>query len=648
MKNLFSVCFLCLLLPLSVRAEEKKKELSPETKKKLEEETTELGAAKKKAWQQQLTEEIGKIREVTGLDDAGVKSLQESGVQITDKCLADWQVNFAQYFKEVFESNTEENVSTMLDQIGQNLQIYVSNNYLAASEKPVETAEWKDAVQKILNPDQRKSWQEVLTKRSEAKDKELNDFLTKVSQNLRARARERFLAKFELVKTGLTLSAEKNESLQTLIKELSEEEAAHGIDQLKDFIKAMPPGNELTDLQPSEDVAFQEELENKWNQRLATILSPEELAKAKQSKEREANKRFQSINKLFIVEIDQKVALTDAQRKKLEPLTANALSSSKNLFRREQENNYGGYDRATLYAAANKIDDAKLQEIFDQTQMKQWSAARKSPPQDRQNYFETKYPPLVKPTVPPDAEAMERAISSYMFDKTKPEKKQLIEDWVTKADDVIRIAHLDGPKAARFHTAGRGAAEEALANWRRSQLSTVENRLDREFPEAIQHQLAGLESYVTRRTPDSTESKIWNKTIEVELSAEQQADLKRELASRKDYRTRAIATFILAELNEIAPLTDEQWNKLLPELAELISTYEVQIQQMFSYSGSIWYLQYQSLFIPMGGIPAEELKAILRPDQSDRLKKQESYSEAISYWENIEQRKRARRVIVAP
>jgi hypothetical protein len=137
---------------------------------------------------------------------------------------------------------------------------------------------------------------------------------------------------------------------------------------------------------------------------------------------------------------------------------------------------------------------------------------------------------------------------------------------------------------------------------------------------------------------------IWKKAVERELTPAQRAAWDREVEARKQFRDKTIVGAILAEFDRQVPLRKEQWEKLEPLMVKIISEYTDEIGQFFSFSeGSAWYLQNYTRFMPIAGIPEEELKTLLSKEQWERWSTTEEFANAKNYWNNIRQNHQNRR-----
>ena len=75
-----------------------------------------------------------------------------------------------------------------------------------------------------------------------------------------------------------------------------------------------------------------------------------------------------------------------------------------------------------------------------------------------------------------------------------------------------------------------------------------------------------------------------------------------------------------------------------------MSEYTDEIGTFFSFSeGSAWYLQNYTRFMPLAGIPEEEMKALLSKEQWERWSTTEEFANAKNYWNNIRQNHQNRR-----
>jgi hypothetical protein len=113
---------------------------------------------------------------------------------------------------------------------------------------------------------------------------------------------------------------------------------------------------------------------------------------------------------------------------------------------------------------------------------------------------------------------------------------------------------------------------------------------------------------------------------------------KTESDARSAYRQRAITTLIVSAFDQKTGISEDQWAKLEPKVADLLKEYGDEFGRYYiSSPPTEWYLQSVTMFVPMAGIPEKDMKSILTADQWTRWSGSEEFGNASNYWENIQQ-----------
>jgi hypothetical protein len=208
------------------------------------------------------------------------------------------------------------------------------------------------------------------------------------------------------------------------------------------------------------------------------------------------------------------------------------------------------------------------------------------------------------------------------------------------------VAKLSPEAYQRLQVGARGAAEKALVPWKIQFEQNVRGNLGEVTPQAVQMRLQQMDNSSFYQVPGDKppQQAIWKKTVERELTPAQRAAWDREVEARQQFRDQTIVGAILAEFDRQVPLRKDQWAKLEPLLVKIIGEYTEEIGQFFSYSeGNAWYLQNYTRFMPLAGVPEEEMKTLLSKEQWERWSTTEEFANAKNYWNNIRQNHQNRR-----
>jgi hypothetical protein len=139
-----------------------------------------------------------------------------------------------------------------------------------------------------------------------------------------------------------------------------------------------------------------------------------------------------------------------------------------------------------------------------------------------------------------------------------------------------------------------------------------------------------------RMRSDKNAKGVWEKTVAAELTEAQRAAWQKEVDARKAYERQMIVASVLAGLDELCVLTEDQWIKLDPVLVKQLEDYGPDFDQMFSDRNTVWFLQSYYVLTPLAGIPEQDLRKIISDEQWKQLTSAQQFSNARSYWQNIE------------
>jgi hypothetical protein len=346
-------------------------------------------------------------------------------------------------------------------------------------------------------------------------------------------------------------------------------------------------------------------------------------------------RREQVMGQVMVMLLDEKIALTEAQRQKLEPIADRLVKDVPELY---PEGNPGDYYCVTpdvFYAAAAKTGDTELKPILDAIQLKRWHdlAKPETPPDDAPSPAQASAPNADEP------EDVEKAISNFFYEKTEDERQRELETNMLKAEDAARVAGLSAESAERLEAAAAGATEQSLMTWKWFTEQQIRSQLQGLTPQNVNQRLESLQDFFfQRRFGISNREDIWDETVQSELTAQQQDAWKKETSAREDYRGNAIAAVVLSEFDRQAHLTDEQWGKLHPLVAGVLNDYSQGITQVFSgMNGTPWYLGGPYMLIPLAGVDDQALKSVLTKDQMDLWTGSQEFANANNLWQIVRQ-----------
>ncbi len=338
------------------------------------------------------------------------------------------------------------------------------------------------------------------------------------------------------------------------------------------------------------------------------------------------------MSQVMVMLLDEKLALTTAQREKLEPIAAPLVKNIPELYPQGGPGEYYNISTDIFYTATAKASDAEIKPILDTMQLKRWHD-------------------LAKPDASSDDDAhanaagngepedVEKAISSFFYEKTESERKRELEANTLKAEDAARVARLDAESTERLEAAAAGATEQSLMTWKWFTEQQIRSQLQGLTPQNVNQRLDSLQDFFfQRRFGISNQHELWDQTVQSELTAPQRDAWKKETDAREDYRGKVVAAVVLSEFDRQVHLTDDQWGKLQPLIAGLLNDYSQGITQVFSgMNGTPWYLGGPYMLIPLVGVDDQQLKSILSKDQMDIWTGSSEFANANNLWQVVKQ-----------
>ena len=521
---------------------------------------------------------------------------------------------------------------------------------------PEEQPAWTEAVRRVLTPEQLAAWQV-----SRAQEKNDDQEITKYVETQVDHTRESFVAtmknRLDELQTALELPPDRIGKIDALGR-LTVEQAlkvyrayvtrsVHSMNAenrrrilAAGRINFGPQGNDTPSRQEVWKVGLDTLLTAADRQRLGAVQG-----------ERDA-RRARALGRMLLVILDEKTALTAPQRDRLLEPAEEAVKQVKALFPPSDSQNYYQFSREQFFEAAAHVPEETARAILDPAQWQHWQQACKDSAEGRDTLpgrrggrrppdaAEKKEPPLAENAEP---EEIERFLSDAFDEKAAEERQRELAVLLLKTEDAARVADLEEPTTARLRTAARGTVEESLVAWKANLAQNVRSQIENGDLENIRNLLANIPNMqfgVNESMPGAPENRsIWDKTVDRELTAPQLALWQGEVAARTAYKEQATAALVLAEFDRRYQLSGSQCEKLQPPLQAVMRDYSLDIRRMFGYSpgNTPWFFQSYTMFLPLMGIPGDELKAILGKDRWEHWNTSAEHNNGVNYWQNIQQ-----------
>ena len=626
--------------PAASDAAQSKVALAPEVEKELGELMDKMKARKSEASNWQMKKEIDEIARVTGLSNNGRQILTDAARQAVAASSQTWAPNLPDVVRRQLAGIPKEQAVAMLTQAQDQLGAVMSWSDMSSdSAEPDQQDVWTKALSQALTPAQLAAWTQAQAKHKDDLEKEIADVLKNGADRTRKEQTNEIMSECSSIEGAMKLSADRAAKLEALAKSAVDQVVATwrkreentllamGDDQRRQMLRGsfyLPP-------QPNESSTEAAV----WKDGLSQLLSTEELAQLSAAQDDRKARREHVMGHVLVMLVDEKIALTEAQRQKLEPVADHLVADIPDLYPEGPGHDYLTVSSEVFYAAAAKADDAELKPILDEIQLKRWHDLTKIeiPPGDA--------PPADPASAPKDGEPedVEKAVSTFFYEKTEEERQRELNANTLKAEDVARVAGLSPDSTERLEAAAAGATEQSLMTWKWFTEQQVRSQLQGLTPQNVNQRLASLQDFFfQRRFGFSAQQNIWDQTVQTELTPQQLDAWKKETDEREDYRGNTIAAAVLSEFDRQAHLTAEQWNKLNPLVAGVLNEYNQGISQVFSgMNGTPWYLGGPYVLIPLAGVNDQDLKSVLTKDQMDLWTGSQEFANANNLWQIVKQ-----------
>jgi hypothetical protein len=614
---------------------------SPEIEAKL---TTFVASAKlekEKVWDARMTEEIDHIVHATGLDADHAKILKGVAKQAVAAGLDRWAAQLKDRERTGLARRGDQ-AGLFLDQITQQAAMVAQSDWSTDITQPYEQDAWIAAVHQALTSDQAAAWDKTQAARQAEIEKDISSDTLKQSLNrmYEQQTQEIQSACAEIV-MAVGLPKDRSDKLAALAKDVADQTKTISEKKLERIFLLMNDdqrrqiianGNIYFDNEPNELPSKQAA----WTQGVASLLTTDEMTRLQAERDAHKAKWMHVMGQIMLTILDDKIAFSEEQRQKLEPLAERLVKDVPNLF----TENAGNSPPQLFLSVAAKAPQAELRPVLDDLQLRHWRELSAPPGVTANAADDAKANP--DETVEP--EDVEKAISLYLYEKTEERRKHALEENVLKAEDAIRTAKLGDEAATRLKAAARGATEESLTTWKWFVEQQIRAQLQNNVtPQNVKQRLESLQIFLFQQNINifngqAARPSIWDATVTSELTPSQQDLWKKETDTRSAFRDKAVADLVLAEFDARYHLTDDQGQKLQPLLTTVIHDCSPDISRMFSGgNANPWYLMNQFALMPFAGISDSDLNTILTKDQSSRWTESQDHGNAMTWWTNVQQ-----------
>jgi len=615
--------------------------LSPEVEAKLKGLLDKTKVKQGENWDADMKKEIDEIAHVTTLSDAGQQKLAAAAKQAIATSLQNWSPALPEVVLRDLARQPKEAAIAMIEQAQNQLGAVMSWPEIGSqSTAPDQQDVWTQALRQTLSPAQLDAWTGTQAKHKDHIEKEIADMLKSSTDRTGAQQTNAIMAECKNIETTLKLPADRAAQLENLGKTAVDQSVEKARAREEKFLFEMPENQRqqiLTSrfyMQPGPDEGPTQM--PAWKDGLARLLSANEQNQLQALKDNRKARREQAMSRVMVVLLDEKIALTAAQRQKLEPIAERMVKDIPGLYPQGNPGEYYSVQTDAFYAATTNISEAELKPILDGIQLKRWHDLAK-----------TETPVDMRPATSHagandnEPEDVDRAISSFFYEKTEAERKWELETSTLKAEDAARVAGLGAESTERLEAAAAGMTERSLMAWKWFTEQQIRSQLQGLTPDNVHQRLDGLQNYFFQRRffgMSNQPENLWDETVQSELTTQQLDAWKKETDAREDYRQKAIAAVVLSEFDRQVNLTDDQWKKLNPLVAGILNDYSQGFTQVFfNMNGTPWYLSGPYTLIPFAGLDDTALKSVLTKDQMEVWTGSQAFANANNLWRVIKQ-----------
>lgn len=622
--------------------------LAPEAEKELTELLGKFKDSKRKYWEKRMEKEMDDMVQQTGMGEDERKALAEPSKQAIEACLVLWLDKMESYIRKALQRSPRASTQ-LFNNYRQAVDTYAENDIVPGVKQPIDNEAWVEGWKKVLNPQHLEGWKKAVLKREVAAREEMKDVLKPFEDRFQTQFTNQIGVRTAEIKETLQLPADRAKALDELAKKAVAESMAAWQKRVQASIVSMPAQRRTMMLQGrlffGNEKSEAPDLQPAWVEGLPKLLGADEQKRLEGIRAEHKSRRVQTLAQLFLVYIDDKLALTATQRERLRPIAEKLVQAQPSLFPQENDdNNFNQFNGMMLtprmiLAAGVNAPEKEVRAIVEDIQWAHWKQACQ-PQNDEYGMPAPVEEPKAASAEGAEPEPVEELISAFMATRSTRQRAKLSSAILLQAEDAARVAKLSPDAYQRLQIGARGAAEKALLPWKVQFEQIVRGNLGEVTPQTLKMRLQQMDNFNSYQVPGDKPplQSVWKKTVERELTAEQRAVWDKEVEARKQFRDKTIVGAILAEFDRQVPLRKEQWDKLEPMMQKIITEYTDEIGTFFSFSeGSAWYLQNYTRFMPLAGIPEEELKALLGKEQWDRWTTTEEFANAKNYWNNIRQ-----------
>jgi len=607
------------------------------------------------AERENVAEDIGneaqKVIQTTGLDASGSNTLEKAASVAVDQRVRNSASQLFDLLEVELQGIPAKQRDSLFDQAGSQAAAAAKNLAFEVKLPAEKSPWWTAALKQILTPTQSAAWDDALAKERQAAEAGIATYLDRAAAYGREFQQNLLDPLSSEIRMELNLPKDRDDKLRELEKDLvakageaarasaREKLLAMSETQRKECVSKRSPIN----LFPAPTTAG-------WDQGLAKLLTADEMNRLQAMRQARIDMRAAATGRLLVALLDERIALTGDQRRKLEPIAQRLVKTDGELIASRNPNEYFSYSPGNFFmvVAANAHED-EIKPILDPVQWAHWIevCAMTDADENSNGRAPIALPPAdgaaKSAAVAAEPEEIEREISSYLSGKSEVEREKIVRERVLKAEDIARTVHLAPAMAERLETAARGEADAMMPAWNDAAEEMVRSNVTDTSPDMVRQCLDSIQPFqfmnISMQTNGSRAGaeRLWNKTVRSTLSRDQRMAWQAATDARSAYREDAIAGYIVSQVDQEIGLAPEEWKKLEPMVAAVLKEYGSDIESTSGDSSEEWFLQSNYVFLPMAGLSDGDLKSVLSDTQFSAWKRSGSGADAASLFKNVTQ-----------
>ena len=602
---------------------------------------------REKIYRTMISDERRLLVQVMQLGDAQAKALEAPAKSAAAASLKEWAAKAEESLRKSYFALGEGGAGFLTHVTG-STQAAAIQGFMLDVLPPAERSEWTEAVKASLSEDQLAAWTEFRRKRAAKLHQELEANLPGMIASTADQLRQPLVVRIATASRDLARAQRETALLNALANSVVERRTdamRMRAEKMVSLGEGLPGSAHL--LQPEyfgwagAAVHLVDEVAE-FNTGLTEVLPAEALRKLQDAASQREERRQRAVALGFLAAVDAEVALTPDQREKLEPIAMRLVQASPRRLRTVHELK-GRYVINSTYTLGSQLSAKEVLEILDAQQWKRWQ--------------EVCNPRSVEPRpAPPTLPVLSKAVDTPLLEKENFEERlgeylyQMAEicrgDWLDalmlKTEDLARSAALPEAAKERLQMEARRAVDAQMVSWR----SELEKAVRGGANDAAVRDLVSRTSLSILGLGTETEGNeqgVWTKAVALELTAAQQATWRQAVESRRRFRQKAIAQTALKVIDQKLKLSSDQWSQLEPKVERFVDDYATDLandrpsEAPSLRSATEWYGRPILIYLPLVGIPLEELKSILDAEQWHEWDQSSERAEVDRMWPAFKQ-----------